>query len=146
MNTKANAFSKMLKEEKLDAMFEMQEIKDDELNTVLYNTSVKVDGKNLPFVLAIDDSICSLFRILLADVVINDKNRTAALECVNELNGMTRTFRYYIDGQNNMVLDCPLPANDLHFDPALVRVMINTAIQHLEANYAETLKRLGLKE
>jgi len=139
MNKKAEKFSERLKELKEDQQFQIEEIKD-ELQTVVYRSSLEVGGQRLPVVVIIDQSIFVIVRIVVANNCLTEKSPRAKLEhYINELNGAYKIFKYYIR-ENTLVLDMSLPAAETGFEPDLIRAALDLAIKHLGETFPATME------
>jgi hypothetical protein len=49
-------------------------------------------------------------------------------------------FKYYISEQNDVVLDCCIPAGDAQFDPEMIRVLLDVILNHLGEEYDSMAK------
>lgn len=133
INEKATKFQTFLSENKLS--YFSSEIRNDELNTVLFRTELPINGSNLPLLLFTDDSIYTMIKILIVPNGVNENNKEAILEKINKLNLQYKIFKYTITDDNDIVLDISLPAVPEHFDERLVMSIIDIAVKHLVDEY-----------
>ena len=62
MNKKAELFNEYLEKNKID-VFAQEELKDDQINTVVFRSRLDVEGNMLPMMVALDDSIYAIIRV-----------------------------------------------------------------------------------
>lgn len=137
MNAKAEKFEKMLQENKIEC-FQKQEIQD-ELHTVLYRSSMEIEGVMLPVIIIIDDSIYTIFRTLINSKGVTEKNRSDVEKLLNTLNSTYKAFKYILTEAGEIILDTCMPSSNDNFDPNLIRVMIDVAIKNLNENYRKIM-------
>lgn len=133
MNAKAEKFAKMLSDTQINC-FSNEELKDD-LNTVLFRSSMEIEGQRLPVVVIIDDSIYVICRTLIAGKCITDANRLEALKLLNSLNGNFKTFKYFATEAGEIIMDVCLPTTNETFEPNIIRALIDLSVKNLEENY-----------
>ena len=138
MNRKAEIFDAMLKENKIEA-FRREELTD-EFHRVLYRSNMEIEGQMLPVLLILDDSIYTIVRIVVAAKVVKEENKTRVEAHLAGLNQHYKIFKYYTTEDGNIVLDCCIPSTNVHFDPELVRTVLDVVLQHLQESYKETMK------
>ncbi len=138
MNKKAEKFKESLNGQ-LEEIFKPEEMKDD-FQTVIYRSNMEVKGQYLSLALIFDTTIYSVFRVWVATNVINDENRGPVENFINEMNRQYKVFKYYTSENGDLVLDCCIPSTDEAFDPALVRAVIDVALQHLQEKYQDIMK------
>lgn len=141
MNTKALKFNEYIKEN-MPNVFRVEEDASNELHPVIYSAILDVDKKDLDFWLVIDDSFIVYFQARLANGVVNKKNRIAVLECLNSLNEVYKTFKYYIDEKGSVIIESCLLATDEDFNPGLVHGSINALLAHLQEEYKNIMKNV----
>ena len=132
-NVKAEKFRAFLAEKEINVF--QEEVIVDEFNSVVFRSHVEVGGQNLPTVLIIDNSIYSILRVQIVSGIINKDNNEAVLELINKFNSQYKVFKYYISDNGDLCLDCCLCFTEENFDPELVRVIIDVAVQHLVEEY-----------
>jgi deoxyadenosine/deoxycytidine kinase len=71
---------------------------------------------------------------VLPHAVMKNKTKTV-LEYFEGLNQKYKVFKYYISEQNDVVLDCCIPAGDAQFDPEMIRVLLDVILNHLSEEY-----------
>ncbi|MDR1275361.1 MAG: histidine kinase [Candidatus Accumulibacter sp.] len=129
MNKKAEKFSAMLKENKIDC-FEAVETQD-EFQTVAFRSAMEVSGQRLPVVVIVDQSIFVIVRTVVASNCIDDNAVRARVERrIDEMNAQFKVFKYYVR-DNSLVLDMCISASETGFEPDIVRVVLDLAVKHL---------------
>ena len=138
MNKKAEIFNAMLEENKIEA-FRTEEL-EDEFHTVLYRSSMEIQGQYLPTILILDDSIYSMVRVVIAAKVVTKENKAKVEAYLDGLNQHYKVFKYYTTEDGDLILDCCVPSSDEHFDSNLIRTILDVILKHLEESYKETMK------
>lgn len=140
MNKKAEIFNKKLKELNLENL-QKQEI-DDHVHTVIFRSNLDVNKTMLPMAIFIDDTIYVNVRIQLTAKLVADKKKEQKItEYLNQLNEKYKLFKFYINGNQGLLLDCCIPyLSDEAFEPRLVRTIIDAAGHFLLAEYGKVLK------
>lgn len=139
MNTKAEQFSKYLKEKEIKC-FTIDEINEDKLNTVVFRSNININGQQLSTLVILDDSIYGMVRILVAPRVLSEVNETEIRIAINELNKTYKSFKYYLDNEDNLVLDCCILLTDIEHEGDLIYTMFDVIIKHLDNEYKNLMK------
>jgi hypothetical protein len=114
--------------------FQHEEVKD-EFHSVIFRSNLEVKGQYFPLRIIVDDSIYTMIRVfVLPHAVMKNKTKTV-LEYFEGLNQKYKVFKYYISEQNDVVLDCCIPAGDAQFDPEMIRVLLDVILNHLSEEY-----------
>jgi hypothetical protein len=144
MNKKAEKFSAMLKENKIDC-FELVEMKDEQ-STIVYRSAMEVGGQRLPVVIAIDQSLFVIVRTIVANNCLAGEAARARVERrINDLNGQYKIFKYYVrDG--SLILDMCIPASETGFEPDIVRGVLDLAVRHLTETFPALMETIWDKE
>ena len=66
MNKKAQLFQEYLQEKNINC-FQVQEVPEDALNTVVFRSSIEVEGQQLPTLVITDSSIYTMIRVRVAN-------------------------------------------------------------------------------
>lgn len=134
MNKKAESFQKYLEENKI-ACFTVEEVPEDRLNTVVFRSKIECNGQQLPLLLVLDDSVYGMVKILIAGQAVNAGNRQELLEEINLINSNYKAFKYYIDNNGALMLDCCILSGEDMADGKLIYAMFNVIIGHLQDEY-----------
>jgi hypothetical protein len=114
--------------------FQHEEVKD-EFHSVIFRSNLEVKGQYFPLRIIVDDSIYTMIRVfVMPHAVMKNKTKTV-LEYFDDLNQKYKVFKYYISEQNDVVLDCCIPAGDAQFDPEIIRVLLDVILNHLGEEY-----------
>lgn len=140
MNAKAEKFAKMLSENEINC-FSKEELKDD-LNTVLFRSSMEIEGQRLPVVVIIDDSIYVICRTLVAGKCLTDANRSETFAMMNSFNSNYKTFKYFATEAGEIIMDICLPTTNETFEPNIIRVLIDLSVKNLEENYRPLMQKI----
>lgn len=139
MNKKAEEFKKFLDERKITC-FTFDEIKKDELETVVFRSKIEVEGQNLPTIVIIDDSIYCMLRVLIANKALRDSNETKLLHEINELNKRYKVFKYYFGDDGGLYLDCCILCEDGKVSGDMIYTILDVIIKHLSEEYKNIMK------
>lgn len=139
MNNKAAKFNEFLKAN-MPNIFQVQDMPEAELHPVLFQTAMEIDKQNLPMMMVIDDSIYVMFQVRLANAVVNEKNRKAIMEHLNELNGGYKVFKYYVDEQNSIIIESVILSAEETFTPEVVQACIQVVYEHLQEEYKNIMR------
>lgn len=139
MNKKAELFKKYLDDKKITC-FTVDEIADDPLNTVVFRSSIDVEGQSLPTILLLDSSIYGMVRVLVAPKALNEANEGELHKAINSINKKYKAFKYYFDDEGSLVLDsCILmPLGEINGD--LIYTVFDVLIRHLQEEYRPLMK------
>ncbi len=141
MNKKAELFNEYLKKNKID-VFTQEELKDDQINTVVFRSRLDVEGNMLPMMVALDDSIYAIIRVQVASKVLHDDNESAVQKLLNEYNRQYKIFKYYITENGDLVLDTCLAFRQDELDAELLYSMFDVLIHHLTESYKPLMKAI----
>ena len=141
MNKKAEKFKEFLKEKKIEA-FKEEEIKEDELNTAVFRSSIDVDGNRLPVIVILDSSIYGMVRVLVAPKAVKEENEQAVLQLVNKYNKTYKSLKYYVDDEKSLVMDTCILFKEGKADGDIIYAMIDLIIQQLGEAYKEIMKSI----
>lgn len=141
MNKKAELFNEYLKKNKID-VFAQEELKDDQINTVVFRSRLDVEGNMLPMMVALDDSIYAIIRVQVAAKVLHDDNEAAMQKLLNEYNRQYKIFKYYITENGDLVLDTCLAFRQDELDAELLYSMFDVLIHHLTESYKPLMKTI----
>ncbi len=141
MNKKAELFNEFLKKNKID-VFAQEELKDDQINTVVFRSRLDVEGNMLPMMVALDDSIYAIIRVQVASKVLHDDNESAMQKLLNEYNRQYKIFKYYITENGDLVLDTCLAFRQEELDAELLYSMFDVLIHHLTESYKPLMKTI----
>ena len=94
MNKKAQIFQEYLQEKNINC-FQVQEVPEDALNTVVFRSSIEVEGQQLPTLVITDSSIYTMIRVRVANQALKESNEEALIKAINKINGQYKIFKYY---------------------------------------------------
>ncbi len=140
MNKKAEKWDKFLEDNKITC-FGKEEM-DNEIHPVLYRAFLEVKGQRLPSLLVLDDSIYTMFQVLIAPKVVTDANREAINKILNGYNGKYKVFKYFVNGTNDICLESCMPATADGFDPSIIQAVIDVVLKHLTDEYPNLMKEV----
>ena len=141
MNKKAEIFKKYL-EEKDIACFQVDEIPNDELNTVVFRSNIAVEGQQLPTLILADSTIYTVIRVQVAAAALKEDNQVELIKAINELNRTYKVFKYYFAENGDLVLDSVIPAPADQIDGDMVYTILDVIVQHLTSEYKNLMKKI----
>lgn len=141
MNKKAELFQEYLKEKEITC-FQVEEIKDDSLNSVIFRSNIAIEGQQLPTIIILDDSIYGIVRVRVANSALKEGNETQLITAINKLNGRFKIFKYYFAEDGALILDCCLPSKVGELDGNMIYAILDVIIKHLEEEYKNIMKSI----
>ncbi|MFC0324024.1 YbjN domain-containing protein [Gallibacterium melopsittaci] len=141
MNKKAESFKAYLDNAKVEA-FAIEEIADDALNTVVFRSHLDIGGNQLPTIVILDDSIYAMIRVLVAPKVESEEAVEKVRALLNDFNKQYKSFKYYLDNDNAIVLDTCLLTEGEKINGDLVYAMFEVLINHLNESYKTVMKSI----
>lgn len=141
MNKKAELFQNYLDEKKI-TVFQVQELNDEGLDTVIFSSRIVVDGQELPTLLITDNSIYSLIRVRVANAALKEENENDLRKVIDQLNGHYKIFKYYFAADGALILDTVLVTKPEEIDGDMVYTLFEVIIQHLEKEYKGLMKTI----
>lgn len=141
MNKKAESFKSYLDNAKVD-VFAVEEIADDALNTVVFRSHLDIGGNQLPTIVILDDSIYAMIRVLVAPKVESEEALEKVRVLLNDFNKQYKSFKYYLDNDNAIVLDTCLLTEGEKINGDLVYAMFEVLINHLNESYKTVMKSI----
>ena len=139
MNKKAEVFLKYLDEKKIENVFAIEEMPNDDWESAIFRSNIDISGNKLPVGVILDNSIYGMIRVLIAPNARTEENELAVLRVVNEYNKKYKSFKYYFDDKGSLVLDiCILSAEGERLGD-LIYAMFDVIINHLNESYKEVM-------
>ncbi len=139
MNKKAELFQNYLEEKKITC-FEMQEIPDDKLNTVVFRSFIEVEGQQLPTLVILDSSIYTMIRVSVANGALKESNKTALIEAINKINAQYKIFKYYFAEDGALILDAYVLNRPEELDGDMIYTVLDVLVKHLQDEYKHIMK------
>ena len=139
-NLKADAFEKYLKDHGMN-FFLKSPVPGDENGTVVFKSNIQAEGQTLPVGIITDNTIYTIIRVQIGQGLIKDSNRDTFNAFLNELNRSYKVFKYVAADDGTVFLDSCLPSTQEHFDPELVRVVLDVIVNHLQEEYKNIMKK-----
>ncbi len=140
MNKKAEKWESFLTENKIDC-FGKEEI-EGEIHPMLYRAFLEVKGQKLPSLLVLDDSIYTMFQVLIATKVVTDTNKSAVENILNSYNRKFKVFKYYVNDNGDICLESCMPSTAESFDATIIQAVIDVVLKHLTEEYPKLMKEL----
>ena len=141
MNKKAQIFQEYLQEKNITC-FQVQEVPNDELNTVVFRSSIEVEGQQLPSLVITDSSIYTMIRVRVANAALKEGNETELLKAIGKLNSHYKIFKYYFAEDGALILDSYLLEKPEELDGDMVYTVLDIIVKHLLAEYKNIMKAI----
>ena len=141
MNKKAQIFQEYLQEKNITC-FQVQEVPDEELNTVVFRSSIEVEGQQLPTLVITDSSIYTMIRVRVANAVLKESNETELLKAIGKLNSHYKIFKYYFAEDGALILDSYLLEKPEELEGDMVYTVLDIIVKHLLAEYKNIMKAI----
>ncbi len=139
MNAKAEKFQEYLQEKNITC-FQVDELPDDALNTVIFRSTIAIEGQELPTLVILDDSIYSMIRVRVVGSAMKEDNETQLIKAINKMNAQYKVFKYYFAEDGSLILDCCLSGKPGELDGDLVYTIFDVIIRHLQAEFKNIMK------
>lgn len=94
----------------------------------------------MPVLVILDDSIYGMIRVFVAAKALNKDNETELRIGINELNKTYKSFKYYFDNEDNLILDCGILLNEIEKEGNLIYTMFDVIIKHLNNEYKNLMQ------
>ena len=124
MNKKAQIFHEYLQEKNINC-FQVQEVPEDALNTVVFRSSIEVEGQQLPTLVITDSSIYTMIRVRVANQALKESNEEALIKAINKINGQYKIFKYYFAEDGALILDSYLLEKPEELDDVMVYTVLD---------------------
>ena len=141
MNNKAEQFQQYLQEKKIEA-FAVDELKDDEMGTVVFRSHMDIEGQQLPTLVIVDNSIFVQIRVVLLKKARSKEKELEVLQVLNEENMKYKPFKLYFNQEGDCILDISLVTEQEKFSGDMVYTMFKVVIDYLNENYRKIMKAI----
>ena len=139
MNKKAQLFQEYLQEKNINC-FQVQEVPEDALNTVVFRSSIEVEGQQLPTLVITDSSIYTMIRVRVANRALKEGNEEALIKAINKINAQYKIFKYYFAEDGALILDSYLLEKPEELDGDMVYTVLDIIVKHMLAEYKNIMK------
>lgn len=139
-NEKAALLEAYFKKEGLD-IFQKRALHDAN-DAVLFLAALPAGTHRLMVAIVTDSTVYTSVRVQLGSRIPHMPGEDRFLEFIRKLNAEHALFKYILNETGTLYLDVCLPATPEHFDPEMVRTMMNLLVYHLKDTYDEVLKWL----
>lgn len=143
VNSKAKMFKQYLEEHKITAF--TSENLDDELKSTVFRSHMVVAGQNLETIVLLDASIYGMLRVNVGGKLVNEANKEAILNYLNELNGKFKVFKYYVTDEGTIILDSCILLDSSAPNGEMIYTVINVVLKHLEEYYPQLMEKIWSK-
>lgn len=141
MNKKAELFKAYLEENNITC-FTVDEVKD-ERETVVFRSTISVEGQQLPTIVILDNSFISTVRVFVAANAVREENEKALLQLINKLNAQQKIMKHYFAEDGSLVIDYSQTSKANELDSQLLMfVVLEVIVKHLEGQYKEIMKQV----
>ena len=141
MNSKAEQFQQYLQEKKIEA-FAVDELKDDEMGTVVFRSHMDIEGQQLPTLVILDNSIFVQIRVVLLKKARSKEKELEVLQVLNEENMKYKPFKLYFSQEGDCILDVSLVTEHEKLSGDTVYTMFKVVIDYLNENYRKIMKAI----
>jgi hypothetical protein len=139
MNKKAQIFKEYLQEKNINC-FQVQEIANDAVNTVVFRSTIAVENQELPTAVILDNSIFAMIRVRIANLAVNEEKQAALTQYLNDINSQYKIFKYYLTQDGSLVLDSYILNKPEEVDGDMIYTVLDIIIKHLVAEYKNIMK------
>ena len=142
MNKNAESFKNYLDEKGITS-FEVEEMEDDERETVVFRSFIAVEGQQLPTAVIIDNSVFSVIRVLVSPKAVSEENQFDLLKLLNGENVQYKPFKFYCDDSGALLMDTSIvtPGDD-RLKGETIYLMFEVIINYLNNSYRNIMKTI----
>ena len=140
LNEKAEFFKKFV--DKRDPNAFAVRVMEDKFHGVVFSSRMQVENTPVPFLIILDDSAFGMIRVLLAPKAEKEENKQALLELLNKYNSRYKSFKFYLDGQNSLIMDLSLVFRDKNVDGNMIYGLLQMISEELAVIYKEIMHRI----
>ncbi len=141
LNAKAESFKKFV-EKKDPKAFVVDPVEKDPFHTVVFRSHLTVDGTPLQLIVVLDDSAFGIIRVLLAPKALKETNQAALLKLLNTLNSTYKSFKFYLDKEESLLMDTCVIFHDEHVDGNMMYALFQMISKELDARYKDIMKTI----
>ena len=141
MNKKAELFQAYLQEKNINA-FQVTEVPDDQLNTVVFRSVIAVEGQELPTLVILDSSIYGMIRVRVANAALKEGNELELTKAINKLNAQYKIFKYYFAEDGALILDAYVLNKPEEVDGDMIYTVLDVIVKHILAEYKNIMKTI----
>ena len=141
MNKKAELFQAYLQEHNINA-FQVTEVPDDQLNTVVFRSVIAVEGQELPTLVILDSSIYGMIRVRVANAALKEGNELELTKAINKLNAQYKIFKYYFAEDGALILDAYVLNKPEEVDGDMIYTVLDVIVKHILAEYKNIMKTI----
>lgn len=140
MNAKAQKFNAFLEAQKIQCF--QTTVAQDPLNTVVFNSTMEINGNNLPVGIILDNSPYGMLRMQLVPRAAREENQTALLNYINEQNRTYKVFKYYLAENGDLCLDSCILLDPEQENGPVIYAVIDVVLKHLQEKYPEIMHQV----
>lgn len=140
MNKKAELFQAYLQEKNITNVFQVQEVPEDQLNTVVFRSTIEVEGQQLPTLVILDSSIYGMIRVRVANAALKEGNEVELTKAINKINAQYKIFKYYFAEDGALILDSYVLSKPEEVDGDMIYTVLDVIVKHLVAEYKNIMK------
>lgn len=142
MNKNAESFKNYLDEKGITS-FEVEEMEDDERETVVFRSFIAVEGQQLPTAVIIDNSVFSVIRVLVSPKAVSEENQFDLLKLLNGENVQYKPFKFYCDDSGALLMDTSIvtPEDD-RLKGETIYLLFEVIINYLNNSYRNIMKTI----
>ena len=131
----AEKFKRYLQRHKIDS-FEREEL-GDEHESVIFRSTVEVQGQYVPLGVIFDDTIYVIVRANLAPKALNDENAYEVTNFIMRLNNGNKLFKYYLAPDTSVILDACIPMTQKNYSADLVHTIVGVVAREIKKRHSE---------
>ena len=139
LNKKAEEFQAYLAERQITC-YKVDEIADDELNTVVFRSRIEVAGQSLPLIIILDSTLYGIIRVKIADKVLTEQNKVSLFGYINGLNRKYKVFKYYFVEDGSIFLDSQLMSSRAEGEK--IYLVLELLLKQLNKEYSGIMKSI----
>ena len=139
----AEKCKRYLQRHKIDS-FEREEL-GDEHESVIFRSTVEVQGQYVPLGVIFDDTIYVIVRANLAPKALNDDNAYEVTNFIMRLNNGNKLFKYYLAPDTSVILDACIPMTPKNYSADLVNTIVGVVAREVRKRHSDFMGMIWQK-
>lgn len=140
LNEKAEAFKKFV--DKKDPNAFVVKAFEDKFHGAVFSSHMQLEGTPVPVMVILDDTAFGMIRLLLAPKAEKQESKQALLELLNKYNSRYKSFKFYLDGQDSLLMDLCLVFRDQNVDGNMIYGLLQMIQEELTPIYKEIMQTI----
>ena len=140
----AEKFKRYLQRTKNES-FEREEL-GDEHRSVIFRSTVEVQGQYVPVGVIFDDTIYVVVRANIASKALTDDNAYEVSNLITRLNSGNKLFKYYLAPDTSVILDACIPMTKENYSAELINMIVGVVAREVQKRHGDFMRLIWHKD